>query len=126
MKYLIAFCVIALAVVSNARPDTYTNKYDGIDLKEILNNRRLLVPYVKCALEQGKCSPEGKELRSHIKEALENYCGKCTDAQKNGTRLVITHLINHESDFWNQLVHKYDPSKKYVTKYESELKSIKA
>ncbi|CAG4947247.1 unnamed protein product [Colias eurytheme] len=126
MKYLIAFCVIALAAVTNARPDTYTNKYDGIDLKEILNNRRLLVPYVKCALEQGKCSPEGKELRSHIKEALENYCGKCTDTQKNGTRLVITHLINHESDFWNQLVDKYDPSKKYVTKYESELKSIKA
>ncbi|XP_038211128.1 allergen Tha p 1-like [Zerene cesonia] len=126
MKYIIALCVVALAAVSNARPDTYTNKYDGIDLQEILNNRRLLVPYVKCALEQGKCSPEGKELRSHIKEALENYCGNCTEAQKSGTRLAITHLINNESEFWNQLVDKYDPTRKYVMKYESELKSIKA
>ncbi|GBP07785.1 Ejaculatory bulb-specific protein 3 [Eumeta japonica] len=122
MKSAIVLLVLALAAVVLARPDTYTDRYDNIDLDEILNNRRLLVPYVKCVLDQGKCSPEGKELKSHIREALENNCGKCTNAQRNGTRKVIEHLINHEEDYWNELRAKYDPQSKYVTKYETELR----
>ncbi|XP_022112599.2 allergen Tha p 1-like [Pieris rapae] len=123
MKYIILLCFLACVC---ARPETYTNKYDGIDLRDILSNRRLLVPYILCTLEQGKCSPEGKELRSHIKDALENDCAKCTEPQKEGTQLVITHLVQHEDDFWKQLVAKYDPSRKYVAKYEKQLKSIKS
>ncbi|CAH2089572.1 unnamed protein product [Euphydryas editha] len=120
-------CLFALFAITFARPgDIYTDKYDNIDLDEILSNRRLLIPYIKCILDEGRCSPEGKELKSHIQEALENYCGKCTDAQKKGTRVVISHFINNEPDFWNQLTTKYDPQKKYVAKYEEQLKSIKA
>ncbi|XP_050681483.1 allergen Tha p 1-like isoform X1 [Leptidea sinapis] len=118
------FLVACVFVFVNARPETYTDKFDGIDLNEVLSNRRLLVPYVHCALEKGKCSPEAKELKSHIKEALENYCAKCTEKQKQGTRTVIRHLIKNESDFWQELVNKYDPAKKYVSKYENELKTI--
>ncbi|CAH4030429.1 allergen Tha p 1-like isoform X1 [Pieris brassicae] len=123
MKYIILLCFLACV---NARPETYNNKYDGVNLRDILSNRRLLVPYILCTLEQGQCTPEGKELRSHIKEALENDCGKCTEPQKKGTQLVITHLVQHEDEFWKQLVAKYDPSKNYVTKYEKQLKSIKS
>lgn len=63
---------------------------------------------------------------AHVKEALENNCGKCTDAQKKGTRIVIGHFINNEPDYWKQLSEKYDSQKKYVTKYEELLRSIKA
>lgn len=61
MKLLIALNVVVCCVC--AHPDTYTDKYDGLDLQEIINNNRLLVPYILCVLEQGKCTPEGKELR---------------------------------------------------------------
>nr|XP_021190546.2 allergen Tha p 1 isoform X1 [Helicoverpa armigera] len=128
MNSLIVFCVLSLAALTIARPDgaTYTDKYDNVDLDEILGNRRLMVPYIKCMLDQGKCAPDAKELKEHIKEALENECGKCTEAQKKGTRRVIGHLINHEADFWNELTAKYDPERKYTTKYEKELKEVKA
>ncbi|KAI8420208.1 hypothetical protein MSG28_008753 [Choristoneura fumiferana] len=123
--FLISF--VALAVIVSARPgDKYTDKFDSVDLNEILKNRRLLVPYVKCLLGQGKCTPDGKELKSHIKEALENYCAKCTDTQRSATRRVIGHLINKEGAYWEQLVDKYDPQRKYVTKYENELRTISA
>lgn len=62
MKTVFILCAVAVAVY--ARPEEhYTERYDVIDLHEVLTNRRLLVPYVKCLLDQGKCSPEGKELK---------------------------------------------------------------
>ncbi|CAG9795818.1 unnamed protein product [Diatraea saccharalis] len=126
MKSLSVLCLLGFVAVAFARPEHYTDKYDSVDLDEILSNRRLLIPYVNCILETGKCSPDGKELKSHIKDALENYCAKCTDVQKNGTRKVIGHLINNENEYWEKLVNKYDPDRKYVTKYEAELRTVKA
>ncbi|KOB73530.1 putative chemosensory protein [Operophtera brumata] len=105
---------------------TYPDRYDNINLDEIIGNGRLLVPYIKCVLDQGRCSPEGRELKSHIKEALETYCEKCTPTQRDGTRRVIGHLINHEAAYWSQLTAKYDPSRKYVQRYENDLKVVKA
>lgn len=64
MKSFIVLCFFALAAVAYARPgDLYTDKFDNVNLDEILANRRLLVPYLKCVLEQGKCTADGKELR---------------------------------------------------------------
>ncbi|XP_039759099.1 allergen Tha p 1-like [Pararge aegeria] len=118
--------LFALVAVCLARPDKYTDKYDNIDLDEIMDNRRLLLPYIKCLLDQGKCSPEAKELKLHIKDALETNCEHCTKAQKAGTKKVIAHLINKENDYWVQLCAKYDPESKYVAMYEKELKEVAA
>ncbi|CAG4947244.1 unnamed protein product [Colias eurytheme] len=126
MKSFVVVCLFALAAIASARPEQYTNRYDDVDLDEILSNDRLLVPYVKCILDQGKCSPDGKELKSHIKEALEENCGKCTETQKAGTRKVIGHLINKKAEYWDQLKAKYDPEHKYVLKYEQELRTVAA
>ncbi|XP_045452559.1 allergen Tha p 1-like [Melitaea cinxia] len=127
MKTLFLACVLCFTTLVFSKPaEKYTDKFDTINLNEILENRRLLLPFIKCLLDQGKCSAEGKELKSHVQEALENNCGKCTDAQKKGTRIVISHFINNEPDYWNQLSEKYDSQKKYVTKYEEQLRSIKA
>ncbi|CAH2042431.1 unnamed protein product, partial [Iphiclides podalirius] len=126
MKAFIVACLFAAMSVVLARPEHYTDRYDNVNLDEILDNKRLLEGYIKCILDEGKCSPDGKELKSHIKEALENYCEKCTDAQKSGTRRVIGHLINNEKGYWNQLTAKYDPERKYVVKYESELRKVSA
>nr|WIW78336.1 chemosensory protein 3 [Heliconius charithonia] len=121
-------CLLALVAVACALPNssTYTDKYDNIDLDEILSNKRLLTPYVKCMLDEGKCSPDGKELKLHIREALENECAKCTENQKTGSRKVIGHLINNEQEYWSKLSAKYDPDQKYAKKYEKELKTVAA
>ncbi|XP_075981769.1 allergen Tha p 1-like isoform X1 [Anticarsia gemmatalis] len=126
MKSFVALCVLFVASVCVARPDDhYTDKYDNVNLDEILSNKRLLGPYIKCALDQGKCAPDAKELKDHIKDALETECSKCTDTQKDGTRRVIKHLINNEEESWNELAAKYDPDRKYAAKYEKELREVK-
>ncbi|NP_001296023.1 ejaculatory bulb-specific protein 3-like precursor [Plutella xylostella] len=126
MNSLVLVC-LALVAVAAARPQaTYTSKYDGVNVDEILANDRLMMPYIKCALDHGRCSPEAKELKSHIKEALENNCAKCTDKQKPAVRKVIAHLINHKPAEWRQLSDKYDPAGKYTAQYEDQLRAVKA
>ncbi|XP_038211127.1 allergen Tha p 1-like [Zerene cesonia] len=126
MKSFVVICLFALVAIASARPENshYTDRYDNVDLDEILSNRRLLVPYINCVLDLGKCSADGKELKAHIQEALEQNCEKCTEAQKSGTRKVIGHLINKEADYWEQLKAKFDPEHKYVLKYEKDLRIV--
>lgn len=65
MKSMILICFLGVAAMALARPgeEHYTEKFDSVDIDQILGNRRLLVPYVKCTLDQGKCAPDGKELK---------------------------------------------------------------
>uniref|UniRef100_D2SNY4 Chemosensory protein n=1 Tax=Heliothis virescens TaxID=7102 RepID=D2SNY4_HELVI len=121
MKAIFLLCALVVAV--HARPEQYTAKYDYVDYKEPVANRRLLVAYIKCILDQGKCTPEGTELKSHISDAMKTNCSKCTPKQREGTRYVIAHLIKHEPEYWKQLCDKYDPEGKYASKYEKELKT---
>ncbi|KAJ3648848.1 hypothetical protein Zmor_020619 [Zophobas morio] len=38
---------------------------DSINIDDILKNDRLTMNYIKCMLDQGKCTPEGDKLRNH-------------------------------------------------------------
>ncbi|XP_050352516.1 ejaculatory bulb-specific protein 3-like [Nymphalis io] len=121
----VILCLFALMAITLARPEEkYTDRYDNIDLDEILNNPRVLENYFKCIMDQGKCTPDGKELKSHMQEALKDECAKCTEAQKRGTDKVMGHLINHKKDYWDQLTAKYDPDHKLREKYETKLKTL--
>lgn len=57
--------VVAVAYVA-ARPEEekYTDKFDNIDIDQILNSDRLLNNYFKCLMEEGRCTAEGTELKS--------------------------------------------------------------
>nr|QGN03663.1 putative chemosensory protein 14 [Conopomorpha sinensis] len=123
MKTLLLLVTLTLAagLVSSQK---YPEKYDQLDLEQILSNKRLTKTYIKCILELGRCSPEAKELKGHISEALGNGCARCTNNQREGARRVIAHLIKHEPDAWKQLVEKYDPERVYTSKYDKELRSL--
>ncbi|KAL4704243.1 hypothetical protein ACJJTC_016261 [Scirpophaga incertulas] len=121
MKVLV---VVALFALQWASAQKYTDRYDVINVDEVLGNSRLLKGYLKCVLNKGQCTAEGRELKSHIVEALQNGCAKCTKAQREGMRKVIKHLVTKEKEYWEELVNKYDPDRVYTRKYEKELGSI--
>nr|ALT31611.1 chemosensory protein 29 [Cnaphalocrocis medinalis] len=123
MKCLLLVLAITIQCTL-AQSATYTDRYDTINLDDVLANKRLTVAYIKCVLDKGKCTNEGKELKSHIIEALQNGCSKCTKAQREGMRRVIRHLIKYEKGYWQELVEKYDPDRVFTQKYEKELNSI--
>ncbi|GBP07794.1 Ejaculatory bulb-specific protein 3 [Eumeta japonica] len=119
MKLLIIACLVAAALAD----DKYTDKYDNLDLEEILSNRRLLLTYSNCVLDKGRCNAEGKELRNNLEDALATGCAKCTERQEKGTYIVIEHLIKNEPEIWKELTDKFDPDKQYRKKYEDRAKA---
>lgn len=42
----------------------YTTMYDNINYEEIMKSDRLLGFYIKCLLDKGPCTAEGRELKS--------------------------------------------------------------
>nr|AGY49270.1 putative chemosensory protein [Sesamia inferens] len=117
---LATMLLIYLTSQSNAmETSTYTTKYDGIDLDEILNNERLLNGYVNCLMDLGPCTADGKELKKNIPDAIENDCKKCTDRQRDGSDRVMHYLIDHRPDDWVKLEKKYNSDGSYKMKYLS-------
>nr|XP_034835688.1 allergen Tha p 1-like [Maniola hyperantus] len=111
---VVLFCLLGAVLAE----EKYSDKYDNFDLNEVLQNKRLLQSYANCILDKGKCTPEGKELREHIQDALETGCKKCTDAQSKGATTVINHVIENEPEIWKELTAKYDPQGIWLKKYE--------
>jgi len=43
----------------------YDDKFDNVDLDEILNQERLLINYIKCLEGTGPCTPDAKMLKGN-------------------------------------------------------------
>lgn len=63
MKLTAALCLLSVVIVT-AVEETYPTTWDDINLDNILGNNRLVNNYIKCLLDQGKCTPDGAALKS--------------------------------------------------------------
>nr|AEP95756.1 chemosensory protein 2 [Apolygus lucorum] len=104
--------------------DKYTDKYDNIDVDEILGNQRLYQKYFDCIQGKGKCTPDGAELKKNIPEALQTDCAKCSEKQKAGVEKVLRHLINEKPEDYKVLEEQFDPEGVYRKKYEHLKKKV--
>uniref|UniRef100_A0A182MAD2 Chemosensory protein 3 n=1 Tax=Anopheles culicifacies TaxID=139723 RepID=A0A182MAD2_9DIPT len=118
MKLFVAIAFALLAMV--AAQEQYTTKYDGIDLDEILKSDRLFNNYFKCLMDEGRCTPDGNELKKILPEALQTNCAKCSEKQRSGAIKVINYVIENRKEQWDALQKKYDPENLYVEKYREE------
>ncbi|XP_055542306.1 ejaculatory bulb-specific protein 3-like [Wyeomyia smithii] len=118
MKLFIVAAFALIAVV--AAQDKYTTKYDGVDVDEILKSDRLFNNYYKCLMDQGRCTPDGNELKRVLPDALKTDCTKCSEKQKAATEKVINYLIEKRPKQWATLQEKYDPENVYVNRYRND------
>nr|WVD93727.1 chemosensory protein 5 [Graphosoma rubrolineatum] len=125
---LACLLIVPLAL---ARPEDggYTTKWDNINVDEILHNERMMDKYVQCLLDDGneKCTPDGKELKAVIPDALKTECSKCNEKQKAGVEKVLKFLVNERKPVFDKLSAKFDPKGIYFNKYkkQAEEKGIK-
>lgn len=68
-KLLLTVCVFC-AVSLSLGDEKYTTKYDNINVDEILGNKRVLTNYIKCILDEGPCTSEGKEFKSEYPQFI--------------------------------------------------------
>ncbi|XP_063540193.1 ejaculatory bulb-specific protein 3-like [Cydia strobilella] len=117
MKRLVFLVFLILLICQSQAEDQYTTKYDGIDLDEILASSRLLTGYVNCLLDLRPCTPDGKELKKNLPDAISNDCIKCTERQKQGADKVMHYIIDNRPDDWAKLEKKYNSDGSYKKKY---------
>lgn len=111
------------AALALARPEKkYTNKFDNVNVDEVLNNNRILTNYIKCLMDTGPCTAEGRELKKLLPDALESECSKCTDVQRRNSNKVINFLRVNKAKEWDMLLDKYDSKGIYRAKYEKHSK----
>ncbi|KAH8413607.1 hypothetical protein KR222_001964 [Zaprionus bogoriensis] len=110
---------IALCIACVAAEEKYTTKYDNIDVDEILKSDRLFTNYFKCLVDAGKCTPDGRELKKTLPDALKTECTKCSDKQKQNTDKVIRFIIDNKPQEWKELQEKYDPEDIYIKRYRA-------
>lgn len=120
MKYVLIAVLVTLAVVAARPEETYTSRFDNVDLDKILSTKRLFDNYFKCLMDQGKCTPDGKELKKLLPDALKTNCAKCTDKQRDGTDRVLRFMVTHKPAEWEQLKAKYDPENQFIEKYRKD------
>ncbi|KAK9504867.1 hypothetical protein O3M35_009043 [Rhynocoris fuscipes] len=118
MKLLVLLTVVCLYGLAESA--TYTTKYDNIDLDEILNNDRVYAKYFECLKGSGKCTPDGKELKDSLPDALKTECSKCTEKQKQGTEKVLKFVLEKKPQDYLVLEKIYDPERVYRSKYKDE------
>ncbi|GBP07797.1 Ejaculatory bulb-specific protein 3 [Eumeta japonica] len=118
--------VCCVVVVTYGRPaTTYTDKWDHIDIEEILESQRLLKSYVDCLMDRGRCTADAKDLKETLPDAIEHDCSKCTARQKTNSEKIIRHFINKRPDLWKELSQKYDPNNVYQERYKDKIEMHK-
>ncbi|XP_011563206.2 allergen Tha p 1 [Plutella xylostella] len=126
MRVLVLVALSCAVGAAWAKPaSTYTDKFDNVNLDEILESNRLLKGYVDCLLDKGRCTPDAKTLKETLPDALENDCSKCTEKQKSGSDKVIRHLINKRPELWKELAVRYDPNNIYQDKFKDKIEAVK-
>lgn len=122
MKYLalVAFAVVLAVVAARPEEKAYTSRFDNVDIDQILKTDRLFRNYFNCLMEKGKCTPDGKELKRLLPDALKTDCLKCTTKQREGVDKVLRHMLEKRPTEWEELKKKYDPENLYTDKYQKQ------
>nr|ANA10247.1 chemosensory protein 5 [Adelphocoris suturalis] len=119
------FVVMQIGVISSVcAAGTYTDKYDNVNLDEVLNNERLYRNYFNCLQGKGKCTLDGAILKEVIPSALKTDCALCSVRQKKGAEKVLIFLITKKPDDFKILEDKFDPEGVYRKKYEAQRKLV--
>lgn len=57
--------VLLLSILSTlALAQHFPNKFDQVNIETVLSNDRVLTNYIRCLLDKGACTREGRELKS--------------------------------------------------------------
>nr|AHC05676.1 chemosensory protein [Chilo suppressalis] len=99
----------------------YDRRYDYLDLDTLFLNKRLVGNYVDCLINAQRCTPEGKQLKRILPEALRTKCIRCTETQKKTAVKVIKRLKYEFPEEWAKLSSRWDPTGDFTRYFEEYL-----
>ncbi|XP_028166925.1 formin-1-like isoform X1 [Ostrinia furnacalis] len=128
MRAVLLLCACAAAVCGQnldsnrmARMPKYDERYDYLDVDALFNSKRLVRNYVDCLINAQRCTPEGKQLKRILPEALRTKCIRCTERQKKTAVKVIKRLKYEFPEEWAKLSSRWDPTGDFTRYFEEFL-----
>lgn len=113
-----------MCILSVVSAQEYTTKYDNVDYIEIFKSESLFNKYYKCLLDEGKCTPEGEELKLTLPDALQTNCSKCTGTRRDEVERAIRYFVDLKPKEWIPLQQKYDPQNLYPARFLKQFGSM--
>ena len=106
MRYYVVLLTLALATWACAE-EFYSDKYDYIDVHEILTNDKLREQYYNCFMGTAPCvTPDAKFFKKNLPEAIATKCKKCTEKQVKSFDAMAGWYAEHQPEKWNAVVEK--------------------
>ncbi|XP_018046519.1 PREDICTED: ejaculatory bulb-specific protein 3-like [Atta colombica] len=104
-NYIVTIISIVLLCVS--AEELYSDRYDHIDVKDILQNDKLRDQYYNCFMETAPCiTADAKFFKEVASEALQTKCKKCTEKQKEILNLIVDWYTKNRPEQWEAFVAK--------------------
>nr|QIJ45726.1 chemosensory protein [Glyphodes pyloalis] len=123
--FCVFLCVCICVAVGQdermARMPKYDERYDYLDVDALFNSKRLVRNYVDCLISAQRCTPEGKQLKRILPEALRTKCARCTERQKKTAVKVIKRLKHEFPEEWAKLSSRWDPTGDFTRYFEEFL-----
>nr|AII01043.1 chemosensory protein [Dendrolimus kikuchii] len=118
MKFVVVMVVIAVAA---ARPGNPYEKFDNLDVDEVLGNSKLTTSLLKCMVDDGRCTPEGTDLKNLAPGAVQNKCADCTAEQKTKAAKFMRAAKKDYTELFNKLVKIHDPNNEHTAELDEFL-----
>ncbi|KAG5315282.1 PEB3 protein, partial [Pseudoatta argentina] len=106
ISLIVMIIAVALTCVF-AEKELYSDRYDDININEILANEKLRTQYYYCFLGTAPCkTADAKFFAGIIDEAVQTQCRKCTEKQKNLLEILIDWYSKNKPEDWEAIIKK--------------------
>ena len=107
MRGYFVLLALSLLVWATQAEDTYSDKFDYVDVDEILANDRLREQYYKCFMETAPCmTADATFFKGNMFEAVVTKCSKCTEKQKIFLDKVADWFTKNQPEKWQAFIEK--------------------
>ncbi|XP_012533235.1 ejaculatory bulb-specific protein 3 [Monomorium pharaonis] len=103
LSYIVT--IISIALMCVVAEELYTDKYDDLDVVNILQNDKLRGQYHGCFMETSPCvTADAKFLKDIFFDALQTKCRRCTEKQKEQMNLIVEWYTKNKPEEWEGIV----------------------
>jgi len=106
LSYIVT--IISIALMCVLAEELYSDQYDDIDVRNIVENDKLRNQYYNCFMATGSCvTADSKFFKEIFGDALQNKCKRCTEKQKEHMDFIVDWYTKNEPVKWEALVAKF-------------------
>ncbi|CAH2042440.1 unnamed protein product, partial [Iphiclides podalirius] len=120
-KIKMKFVLLLPIFLALAGAETYSSENDDLDIEAVVKNLDTLKSFIDCFNDKKPCDEVQADFKKDLPEAFQEYCGKCTAAQKHIFRKFLEGAGEKLPKDLEELKKKYDPDSKHFAALQAAI-----